>query len=398
MLSRKFQLFLYSHGANAFAFGIHVVLLSWLAVGKLGVSSTELGWLQASSLLPNLLFMLLAGVLADRYDSAKILVAAYAVISLSYAYLAFLSITHALSYSTLLVYAALIGAGNAFAQPVREKLITNIENLSVQQRFSFASIVQFSLQSAGIIVAAFSDTLGINIVIVMQALFAFSSMISIAFLRQSQNSKKKYQQSISSAAIEGFSNVMSSNNLRQLMLLIGFNGYMHMGVFLVALPVVARDVYGFSTIEWGSLQLVFVLGMITAHYGMLRKKTIIYPGQGALFSLLYTAIIGFALAKQPLVSGLYLIVYCWGLVAGNSAAHCRLVLQYCSEARVRGRLMSIYQFVLFGFAPLGALVTGYVINHLTIQSIFHVMSLSSIALFVFFFVWGSLWSVKVDKS
>ncbi len=195
---------------------------------------------------------------------------------------------------------------------------------------------------------------------------------------------------------QGVRLVINRSPLKQLMFLIAFNGYMHMGVYLVTVPYVATQVYGFSSTQFGLLQLMFVLGMIAAHIGLYVKKTIPYPGQGALFTLLYTAVIGFALSKQPTVTGFYGLIFCWGLVAGNSAGRCRLVLQALSEAELKGRLISIYQFMLFGCAPLGAILTGYLVTFMETEWIFTFMSVSSVALFIGFILSKSLWAVQQE--
>ena len=72
--------------------------------------------------------------------------------------------------------------------------------------------------------------------------------------------------------------------LRQLLLLVGFNGYMHMGVFLVVVPLLARDVYHMSMAQYAAVQLLFVLGMMSAHLGLYIKKDDAHPGQGAVFA------------------------------------------------------------------------------------------------------------------
>ena len=387
--------FLLSHGAGAFATGIHLVLLSWLGVGVLHLSPSQIGWVQAVALLPNLCLMLLAGVWADRSDPAKIIAGAYGLHAVSYGVLAYLLYSGQLSFISLLLYGAAVGTGNAFIQPVREKLLSSIETHHVQKRLSYASIIQFSFQSFGILLASSSEHFGYHWVASVQVGFALVALVAMLQLQNLYKASESAN-SLFQDAILGFKMVSESPSLRQLMLLIGFNGYMHLGVYLVVLPVMAKSVYGFTAAQYGILQLIFVLGMIAAHLNLIYKKTLQFPGQGALFSLLYTAVVGFALAKGPTIYGFYFLVFAWGFVAGNSAGRCRLVVQAASSAEMKGRVMSIYQFVLFGAAPIGALVTGYVIKYLQISDIFYVMSVSSAGIFVIFMLTKALWNVEQD--
>ena len=370
-----------------------MVLLSWLAVGQLNLEATQVGWLQATALLPNLAFMLLAGVWADRFNSANIIVCAYGLHALAFFSLSFALFNDALNFYLLLFYGFTVGVGNAFLQPVREKLLATINTVHVQKRFSYASIVQFSCQSVGIVFASSSEFIGYAFVVLAQGCFTLIALASMLLLKHVDR-KMPSINSVYQDALEGFLAVYRSKPLSQLMILIGFNGYMHLGVYIVAVPLMARSVYDLNAMEYGGLQLTFVLGMIAAHVSLIRKASLDFPGQGALFSLLYTSVVGFALAKGPTISGFYFIVFCWGFVAGNSAGRCRLVVQALSDAAMKGRIMSIYQFVLFGFAPLGALVSGYFIKYLKLEHIFYVMSGSSAVLFFIFIAGSALANVK----
>ncbi len=361
---------------------------------ELHLSSWQWGFVQGAALLPNLILMLVAGAWADRYDPAKVLAFAQSVLSCAYLGLMLALEAQLGQFSLLLVYAAVVGAGHAFIQPVREKLISELPSTSLQQRVSLLSITQFAMQGLGIGVAALSEVVGISFVMAVQAAISFLSALVFWSLTRTRAVEKEDRQSTLEDIRDALNTVFSSPGLKQLMALIAFNGYMHMGVFLVLIPVVATRVYEQSASEYAGLQALFVLGMVISHIFLLRQKTVEFPGQGALFSLLYTALVGFGMAKGPTPFGFYSLVFIWGLVAGNSAGRCRLVAQSLVEPALRGRIMSVYQLLLFGAAPIGALVTGFVLNVLSVNVIFMVMSVSSIGLFCVFLFSRTLWSVK----
>ncbi|PCK09699.1 MAG: MFS transporter [Alteromonadaceae bacterium] len=392
--------FLFSHGASSLALGVHLVLLAWLSVDSLALSSTEFAWVQTMALLPSIGLTLLSGVWVDKYGALPVLFVSQVLLTLAYGFLAWVLISGGLSLETLLIYALWVGFGNGLMQPAREKLVTDVAALSLQKKISLASVIQFSMQSCGIALAALSDSLGVSTVVLIQVGIAFLGAANTFGLHLGHTVPNQSPSMLSHVASlsAGFRALFGHAALRQLMVLIGFNGHMHMGVFIVLMPILATESYQFTSAQYGGLQFVFVLGMISAHLGLLRKSTVQYPGQGALFSLLYTAVIGYALTKSPTVTGLYVLVFCWGLVAGNSAAQCRMVLQSLSAAELKGRLMSIYQFILFGAAPVGALTTGYFIRYLSMTEILYVMSLSSVGLFVLFMFSRSLWAVEQIES
>lgn len=382
---------------SAFASGAHVVIVAWLAIGVLNLSANQWGWVQAAALLPNLALMIFAGAWADRYDPAKILGLAQLLLSATYLLLFSAIFSGQLSYVILFAYAVFIGVGNAFIQPVRERLLADLGSETLQQRISVFSIVQFSLQSAGIALASISDFIGLGIVVVIQALLSLLASLLFFSLSKSKIGKVRQLTTTIGDLQRALRFMLRSSGLKQLMVLAAFNGYMHMGVFLVAMPLVATHIYGFSSQQYAALQFLFVLGMVTAHVLLLRAKTLEFPGQGALFSLLYTAFIGFGLAKGPTEFGFYCLIFIWGAVAGNSASRCRLVLQSLVGSEMKGKMMAVYQLMLFGAAPIGALVTGLVSKYLTFQQIFGFMSASSVVLFLAFMFTKALWSVSQEQ-
>ncbi len=390
--------FLVSHAASAFATGVHLVMMAWIALQELHLSPLLWAVVQGAALLPNLLLMLVAGAWADRYDPARVLAAAQGLLSLSYLGLMVMVQSGEGSFFTLVLYALVIGVGTAFVQPVREKFVADLPDVPLQRRVSLLSITQFSLQGAGMGLAALSDHVGIVLVLGVQAGVSCFSAVIFASLSSREPLSPRPVASTMQDIGSALRTVMHSPGLRQLMALIAFNGYMHMGVFLVVIPVVATRVYQLSAPEYAGLQALFVAGMVSAHLLLLRQKTVAFPGQGALFSLLYTALVGFGLAKGPTPMGFYFLVFMWGLVAGNSASRCRLVAQSLVTTDMRGRVMSVYQLMLFGAAPIGAMVTGVVLKVLSFQQIFYVMSGSSVVLFILFMFTRSLWSVQQAEA
>lgn len=381
------------------ALGVHLVLIAWLSVSVLHLSASEIGWVQAAALIPSVFSVLLAGVCADRYSPIKIMAGAYLILICAYLGLGVSVYMGTLSFGGLIVYGVVAGIGNAFVQPVREKLIGQFAQGELQKRISVTSIVQFTLQSGGIVLASFSDNVGLPFIVGVQVALMVLAVCSILVFARYVDSG--YQAQIRQNAVLELSSTVkryfSDRALTQLLVLVAFNGYMHMGVFIVVMPLVARDVYQLNALQYGMLQLVFVVGMVAAHWGLLLRGKVSHPGQGALFCLLYTCIIGIALAKQPTLAGLYILVIFWGWVAGYSAGHCRLVLQSRSSHEYRGKMMSVYQFTLFGMAPLGALATGHWLKYFSLSEILWGMGLSSGLLFILFMVVKSLWQVEQQE-
>lgn len=402
-LFQALRLFLTAHGATAFALGAHQVLLAWLSIGVVGLSSSEVGWVQAAGLLPNIALMLVTGVWADRGRPARIMAAGQLALFCAYSFLTVLVWQELLAFGGLVTYAVAVGSANAVIQPVREKIIGELSRHSLQVKITRASIVQFALQSGGVVFASLSEQISLLLVCLAQLAFTSLAIISTLQLHRSPafgvvGRSEPSEHGAWSDLGQGLLAAFGHSGVRQLLLLVSFNGFMHMGLFLVAIPVLARDVYHFNAVQYGFLQFSFVAGMLIAYVTLMRQDVLQFPGRGAAFSLLYTAIAGYGLSREPTYAGLYMLIVFWGWIAGYSSTHCRVVLQTMARPEQKGRFMSLYQVALFGMAPLGALVTGYAVSFVPLASLFMIMSSASVAVFVLLLFGGHLWRIEQPQA
>ena len=396
-IPQSFRQFLYAHAAAALSMGIQIVVLAWLAVGVLSLPAAQVGWVQAANLLPGLGIILLAGALADRWHPSSLLVVASSVVALAHGITGLALLNNSLSFGGLMLYAAVLGIGNAFVQPAREKLLVAVGEGLLQHTISRASIFQFSAQGLGVLLASTSEVIGVSSLMFFQAGLSVAGVLLYRTLRhQTMAAVAAADQSVHGSIQSGMVTAWSDKVLRQLIMLVSFNGLMHMGVFVMLLPWLARNVYGLSAFGYGAMQLVFLTGIISAHLVLLKRKKIEFPGQGVLFCLIYAGAIMLAIATGPKLAGLYILVGCWGGVAGSSAGLSRIVLQtVCTDAE-RGRVMSLYQLALFGMAPLGALAAGYGVSHWGHIAVLHFTGGASLALFVLFIFSKALWAVRQE--
>ncbi len=398
-IPHSFRQFLFAHASAALSMGIQIVILAWLAVGVLSLPAAQVGWVQAANLLPGLGIILLAGALADRWHPSRLLVSASSLVALAHGTTALALLTGHLSFGGLVLYAAVLGAGNAFVQPAREKLLVAVGDGLLQHTLSRASVFQFSAQGLGVLLASATEVFGVSSLMLFQAGLSLTGVLLYRTLRhQTMAAVATADQTVHGSIRSGIKAAWSDKVLRQLIMLVSFNGLMHMGVFVMLLPWLARNVYGLSAFGYGAMQFVFLAGIITAHLVLLKRKRIEYPGQGVLFCLVYAGAIMLAIAMGPKLVGLYILVACWGGVAGSSAGLSRVVLQTVSRDGERGRVMSLYQLALFGMAPLGALAAGYGVSHWGHTSVLEFAGGASLTLFALFMFSKALWAVRQEEK
>lgn len=388
------RVFLTGHTANALSIGIQMVLVAWLAASVLRLSPAGIAWVQAAVLAPNLMLILLAGALADRHHPARLLWLSNAGLCALHSIAFVLLVQDKLSHLSLLAYAFGLGCGNSFVQAAREKLVVHLDKRDLQKNISLAGICQYLAQAAGIAIAGLMDHIGAHVLVGLQACLCLLALASYARIKNLPFPVSVATGALAPAISAAARLVWALVAVRHLIMVVAFNGLMHLGMFLVLLPVLARDYMQFGSLQYGLLQLTFTLGSVLAFWAIWRTARVKHPGQAVLFCLMYTGFIALALAAGPTLYGFFGIIFLWGCVAGASANLSRLVLQSTVPDHVRGRAMALYQLALFGMAPLGALLAGGLVHSLGVKFTLQFLACSSFGLFAASLLSRALWAVR----
>ena len=105
--------------------GIFLVALAW-QVYELSNVPTALSIVGVAMTVPQILFLLVGGVVSDRFDRRKVMIAADAVRAVSVAALGFLSIAGVLELWHIMIVAAAFGGGSAFFGPAFDAIVPQL--------------------------------------------------------------------------------------------------------------------------------------------------------------------------------------------------------------------------------------------------------------------------------
>jgi len=359
----SFQYYLGGLGSSAVAMGLQVVIFPWLVVGVLHEPADRVGLAQMAVMLPNLLFILLGGALSDNRHLGSYLFRLYLLYLLPFGMM-FIAVNQGLlSYELLIVFGASYGVITAFIQPARESLLSQVGGDDLQRSVVRTTLVQFAAQSLGYLSAGLFDRIGLSILLVFQMLMF---IVAGLFLRASQPAGvglSRRQQRQSQTITAGLRAVWHHARLRALMLLVGATGFLGFGVYLVAMPLMTREVYGQSAVFYAALQLSFTAGVLLANVLYLRLSGgFRQPGRVLVISLFSRGLIMLLIATHLPVSLLFPAVLVWGMFSGISISLGRMMTHTEAPEAYRSRVVSIYQLAFFGTAPIGAWVTGQLIS------------------------------------
>ncbi len=355
------QYFLVATAAWFLAFGMQSVVFAWLVTIVLREPAELVGWAQTALLLPGMVFILLAGALADRLgpDRQALWAQGFAAI-VPWLLIAALYMG-LLSFSVMVVYAVLMGCAQAFVTPARDGLLNYVAGQQVQRTVLLTSLCQFSFQILGYFIAGFADRTGAEIMLGLQSGALIVGVLAFYLVRQRAvvPASGKPHPSVFKGVTEGARTVMASATMRIVVIQNVAMACFFMGCFIVCFPLVIREVFAGSSQDLAILNAINSLGLVTTILLMLRVGYVSRPGRALL---VYQGLGAVVLLISGLVDNFWLFVgaiFCWGMCGGIAMPMSRTLMQELAPASQRSRIMSFYAFSFMGAGPLGTLLCGY---------------------------------------
>jgi predicted MFS family arabinose efflux permease len=388
-LARVFQAFTYRDfrllwfGAFTSSSGtwLQEAALAWLLL-QLTNDPFYLGLNGFLSTAPILLFTLVGGVLADRFDRRRILITSQfsqLVFALTLALLAFFDIRSILVTSALLL-SFLTGCVQAFGGPAYQSLIPMlVEKKDLQNAIALNSI-QFQLaRVVGSTISSFPFAIYADQMIAASISFGINSLSFIAVIIALMSLSVRHiprtvAGDMRSQLREGLNFVWHREGLRSLTFLAFASTFFGMQI-TIFLAVFARDI--FHTGAGGNARLMACSGagavtgaLIVAGLGNTRNKGRYALLMQILFGL---SIVAFTFAPSALIA--YPIIYIASIFMMCVFSLITSLVQLLVSDDMRGRVMSIFMVAFRGGMPLGSLVTGLLVKYLPLQRVLMVEGL-----------------------
>jgi MFS family permease len=327
-------------------------------VYELTRSPAYLGLVAFAAGVPTWLFMLWAGVLADRVSRRAMLLVTQVPMLLGAALLAGLAFTGAIRPWHLVVLAFVLGTANAFDAPARQAFLLelvdrrDLGNAIALNALTFNAAVVVGPAVGGLIYAA----LGPGWCFTANAVSFLGVIGALAAMRLEAPPPPPPRGSALASLRQGLVYVGAHPQIRVIIglvaavTLLGFS-------YVSLLPVFAVDVLHGDARVNGLLQTARGLGALGAALwlaSLARRRTGRLLAGGSL--VLPIALLAFAAARTLPLSLVALVGVGVGLTLFFNNAN--TLLQLLTDDPLRGRVMGAYSLTLFGLMPLGALAMG----------------------------------------
>lgn len=344
--------------------GIQAVLYPWLLVVHLNLPPDQVGFGQMALTLPAFFLVLIGGALADRLDGRKVLFALHILAAIPALALAWAVAKGHFSFTVLVCYGLAMGAITAFMNPARESLLTQVAGDNVQRTVILATAVQFGVQILGYLLASQAGWVGPAPILVLQACIILAgTYVASQLTPQPANPRRKAAGSRLQAILGGVPVARASPRIWPVLVLSFAGGCLYLGAFVVIVPLMIRQIYQGSAPEMALANICFMLGTVASTVFLLRRGGITRVGRAYTLAHLWggTATL-LCLALGPPYPVMLLAMFTWGAGAGVGMSMGRTLLQENAPAAYRARILSLYQFGAMGGAPIGAVLTGYLVK------------------------------------
>ena len=364
-----------SLGAS-FAMNMQIIARGWL-VYTMTSSAMDLAWVTLSFMVPQVLFSLWGGVLADRFHKRRIVVSAQMLNCVATVFMATIIITERVTFWDFIWLGMFNGTVLAFSIPARHAFVPEL----VPRRLIFTAMALHTTGMnfarilgpaiAGFLIAwvASGDTssqLGVGVVYYVIAVLYFVASVTMMFVEKPGAPHPRESTSPLQDMLEGLAYVRANPPVFGLIML-SVAAFLFGMPLNTLLPAFNQDILGGGSDDLGLLMSCMGLGAIAgslmlASAGELKRKHRWMIGTCFGWAASTAAL---ALATDLPVAMLVVAVFGW-MSAWNLALN-RGLIQTQVEMRMRGRVMSI-DMMSHGLMPLGMIPIGWIADTFGVAS------------------------------
>jgi MFS family permease len=330
----------------------------WLLVNQ-AHAAILVALVTTADMLPDTLFGIVGGVLADIFDRRRLLIAVQLGMAIVAVALAVLTFVGAIPPAVLLIFTFVLGFSSVLSNPAYQSLTPELA--PAQEQRVAAELGSISLNLARVVGPALAGLLiagqGVAFVFALDAVtFVFFGLVVAARLPKTQ-SVPELPEHFVSALRAGGRYVLNSRVVRR-MLLRTVVFVLPASVLWALLPLVATQRLALGAAGYGLLLGAVGIGAVLGALILSRlhdhfSDYAIVVGSGAIYALALAVLI---MVPSTVAALLLLVPAGAAWIVAVSVGNSRLELVLPAWIRARG--LSVFQMFLFGAQAVGAVLWG----------------------------------------
>lgn len=334
------------------------VAQDWLVLELSDNSGVALGVVTGLQFLPVLLFSLWGGLLADRYDKRRLLIAVQVAMGVLALGLGVLDVTGVVQLWHVYALAFGLGMATAVDTPVRQAFVVemvgpadlpNAVSLN-SATFNSARIVGPAL--AGLAIAA----VGTGWVFLANALTYVAVVVGLLRMRTEELQPSRRVDRGKGQTREGLRYVKERPTLLATMLLVAVIGTFGLN-FQITMALVAKQVFDRGAASFGLLTSMLAVGSLIGAL-LAARRSGPPPIRQLFLSALAFGALEVCVGLAPTFELMALLLIPTGVAVLTFTTTANSTVQLGSDPEVRGRVMALYVLVFLGGTPFGAPAIG----------------------------------------
>lgn len=356
---RNYRLFFVGQSISLIGTWMTRVATGWL-IYRLTGSAWLLGVLSFAGQVPTFVLAPVAGVLVDRWNRHRVLLATQVLAMVQSALLAALSLGGVITVTHVVILSVCQGLINAFDMPARQALVVHM----VDDRADLSNAIALNssmVNAARLIGPSIAGVLiawaGEGVCFLADAVSYIAVIASVAAMRLNLPAHPVERTNVLGELAEGLRYAVGFMPIRALLVMLALVSLVAMP-HTVLMPIVASQVLHGGAHTLGFLMAATGLGALAGALYLASRRTVlglchvipvavIALGAG-LIGLSQSRLLWLSLAIMPVIGA--------GMIVQMAASN--TVLQTIVDEEKRGRVMSFYAMAFFGAAPLGSLLAG----------------------------------------
>lgn len=354
----NYRRFASGHAISVCGTWIQRVAQDWLVLELTG-SAVAIGVATALQFLPVLLFGMLGGVLVDRVDRWKLIVATQVASGLLAAVLAAVTLGGHATVGVVYLLALLLGLVTVVDSPARH---TFVSDLVPSADYVNAQALNSTVHNAGRLVGpalggGLIAAVGAGPAFAINAVSFVAVVVSLARIDRSALHPRERAPRARGQVVEGLGYAWRRPELRAALLLVAVVGVFGQN-FRVVLPITASEVLGGDAALYGWLTAALGLGAMLGSVGAASQTTV--SGRSLLAWTVAFGVVnlGAALIGSLVAALVAMVALGVSNILFNTAA--RTLIQLRSTPTVQGRVMALHGLLFLGSTPVGGPVSGWV--------------------------------------
>ncbi|MDK2886006.1 MAG: transporter, family, macrolide efflux protein [Thermosipho sp. (in: thermotogales)] len=404
LFDRNFTLFVLGRLVSVIGSGIQIIAIPLYILDITG-SGAAMGIFTLLGMLPRLLAAPFAGVIGDRWNRKKIMVWTDFLRGFLILFLALLSFNGTLTILILFVIQAIVSVFDGFFGAATGAMLPDIvseENLR-KANSVLGSVNSFSMIIGPILGGIIYGVLGITMVFLLNGISFIVSAISEIFIEYKVKFEKDKKLNLKLFFVEfkeGLSFIVKKRGLRYLFTFAMVTNFLLSPLFQVVEPYVLRQIVKMSAQQYGFVQTFFTIGMllgnivIAAFLAKAKNKNLMVMG---ILTQIFMLIV-FGILIFPNVLSLFtiwkffwitgIIYFTIGLFNTFVNVPINTNLQLMTPSNIRSRVFSAIEIFAQLMIPFGAVIYGFLLDHVAAHLIFISISLLVLVITIIFILYA----------